>query len=76
MHSAGTAHRNAAAEFRATVIQFIAEDPEKRHIFLDIDLMGLTVHVQSHGLGPFGSGVRRWRAMPPLESIFGKFDNQ
>ena len=51
MHRAGAAPGNAAAIFGACQAEFIAQDPEQRHVRLDIDLERLPIDRQLHG-GP------------------------
>ena len=46
MHGAGAAEAAAAAEFGAFQIDGVAQDPEQRRVVIDIDRVGLAVHIQ------------------------------
>jgi hypothetical protein len=48
MHGASATLSNAAAVFRAGDAQLIPENPEKRHLGLDIHVKWLAIDYQSH----------------------------
>src|SRR6266480_426058 len=49
VHGTGAAQRHAAAELGAGELQVIAEGPEERHVRIDVQLAGVTVHGQFDG---------------------------
>ena len=48
MHRAGPALGDAAAELRAGEAKLIPQNPEQRHVILDIHGMGRPVHSEFH----------------------------
>jgi len=51
VHGAGAAERHAAAEFRAGHVEGVAQDPEERHVWADVDVLWFAVQGEGDGHG-------------------------
>lgn len=51
VHSASAALHDAAAEFRAGHVEGVAQNPEKRHVWADVDGLGFPIQSERDGHG-------------------------